>query len=32
MKIITVVEIVETTSGSDIRRTSRPPQERTHQS
>ncbi len=32
MKIITVVEIVETTNGSDTCRTSRPPQGRVHQS
>ena len=32
MKIITVVEIVETTNGSDTCSTSRPPQGRVHQS
>jgi hypothetical protein len=32
MKIITVVEIVETTNGNDTRSTSRPPQGRVHQS
>jgi hypothetical protein len=32
MKIITVVEMVDTTSGKDTLSTSRPPQGRAHQS